>query len=249
MISLIRSEWLKLRTVRSNITMAFFAVTLPLAITLLTMVFIDVDSVDDATVSVLLLGSGYLSVLLFGIIGVLAITQEYSQGTIRLTLAANPRRIRAYVAKGIVLAILSGGLTAFIILVGNTAGVAILDSRDAVGKLSNGDMGQAYLALIAMSVLVSLLGMAIGTLTRNPPSAVTVLVLWPLLIESLLAGLLTEVISEEAYKWLPFQRGLNALLLEDRDMDFGRWGSVGYFGLWILAVSLFALARFKRHDA
>jgi len=249
MISLIRSEWLKLRTVRSNVTMACFAVILPLAITLLTTAFIDVDSVGDRAVSAVLLGSGSLSVLLFGIIGVLAITQEYSQGTIRLTLAANPRRIWVYAAKGIVLALLSGGLTAFIILVGNTAGEAILDSRGAVGKLSNGDMGQAYLALIAMSVLVSLLGMAIGTLTRNPPSAVTVLVLWPLLIESLLAGLLTEVISEEAYKWLPFQRGLNALLLEDRDMDFGRWGSVGYFGLWILAVSLFALARFKRHDA
>jgi len=249
MISLIRSEWLKLRTVRSNVTMACFAVILPLAITLLTTAFIDVDSVGDRAVSAVLLGSGSFSVLLFGIIGVLAITQEYSQGTIRLTLAANPRRIRAYVAKGIVLAILSSGLAAFIILVGNTAGEAILDSRGAVGKLSNGDMGQAYLALIAMSVLVSLLGMAIGTLTRNPPSAVTVLVLWPLLIESLLAELLTEVISEEAYKWLPFRRGLNALLLEDRDMDFGRWGSVGYFGLWILAVSLFALAGFKRRDA
>ena len=249
MIALIRSEWLKLRTVRSNITMAFFAVTLPLAITLLTMVFIDVDSVDDATVSVLLLGSGYLSVLLFGIIGVLAITQEYSQGTIRLTLAANPRRIRAYVAKGIVLAILSGGLTAFIILVGNTAGVAILDSRDAVGKLSNGDMGQAYLALIVMSILVSLLGMAIGTLTRNPTSAVTVLVLWPLLLEPLIDELLKKVIGVQIIKGLPFQTGLNSLRLEDSDMDFGRWGSVGYFGLWILAVSLFALARFKRRDA
>ena len=249
MIALIRSEWLKLRTVRSNITMAFFAVTLPLAITLLTMVFIDVDSVDDATVSVLLLGSGYLSVLLFGIIGVLAITQEYSQGTIRLTLAANPRRIRAYVAKGIVLAILSGGLTAFIILVGNTAGEAILDSRGAVGKLSNGDMGQAYLALITLSVVVSLLGMAIGTLTRNPPSAVTILVLWPLLLEPLIDELLKKVIGVQIIKGVPFQTGLNSLRLEDSDMDFGRWGSVGYFGLWILALSLFALARFKRRDA
>ena len=249
MIALIRSEWLKLRTVRSNVTMACFAVILPLAITLLTTAFIDLYSVDDATVSVVLLGSGSLSVLLFGIIGVLAITQEYSQGTIRLTLAANPRRIRAYVAKGIVLAILSGGLTAFIILVGNTAGEAILDSRGAVGKLSNGDMGQAYLALIAMSILVSLLGMAIGTLTRNPPSAVTVLVLWPLLLESLIGGLLSVAISESIFKWMPFQTGLNSLRLEDYEMDFGRWGSVGYFGLWILAVSLFALARFKRRDA
>ena len=54
MIALIRSEWLKLRTVRSNITMTCFAVVLPLAITLLTTAFIGIDSVDDATVSAVL---------------------------------------------------------------------------------------------------------------------------------------------------------------------------------------------------
>jgi len=249
MIALIRSEWIKLRTVRSNITMSCFAVALPLLITLLTMAFRNIDSVDERSVSAVLLGSGSLSVLLFGIIGVLAITQEYSQGTIRLTLAANPRRTRVFVAKGIVLAILSGGLTAFIILVGNTAGEAILDSRGAIGKLSNDKMGQAYLGMIALSILVSLLGMAIGTLTRNPPSAVAVLVLWPLLLESLIGGLLSVIINDEIFKWMPFQTGLIALQLEDSDMDFGRWGSVGYFGLWILGLSLFAHLVFKRRDA
>ena len=249
MIALIRSEWIKLRTVRSNITMSCFAVALPLLITLLTMAFRNIDSVDERSVSAVLLGSGSLSVLLFGIIGVLAITQEYSQGTIRLTLAANPRRTRVFVAKGIVLAILSGGLTAFIILVGNTAGEAILDSRGAIGKLSNDDMGAAYLSMIALSVVVSLLGMAIGTLTRNPPSAVAVLVLWPLLLESLIGGLLSVIISDQIFKWMPFQTGLIALQLEDSDMDFGRWGSVGYFGLWILGLSLFAHTVFKRRDA
>jgi ABC-2 type transport system permease protein len=229
--------------------MACFAVALPLLITLLTMAFINVDSVDERAVSAVLLGSGSLSVLLFGIIGVLAITQEYSQGTIRLTLAANPRRTKVYVAKGIVLAILSGGLTAFIILVGNTAGEAILDSRGAVGKLSNDKMGQAYLGMIALSILVSLLGMAIGALTRNPPSAVTFLVLWPLLLESLIGGLLSLVIKSIGFEWMPFQTGMNALRLEDSDMDFGRWGSVGYFGLWVLALSLFAHTVFKRRDA
>jgi len=91
--------------------------------------------------------------------------------------------------------------------------------------------------------------MAIGTLTRNPPSAVTVLVLWPLLVESLIGGLLSVIINDAIFEWLPFQTGLNALLLEDSDMDFGRWGSVGYFGLWILALSLFAHTVFKRRDA
>ena len=249
MIALIRSEWLKLRTVRSNITMACFAVVLPLAITLLTTAFIGIDSVDDRTVSSVLSGSGSLSVLLFGIIGVLAITQEYSQGTIRLTLAATPRRSRVYLAKGIVLTIFAGGLTAFVVFVGNSVGEAILDSRGALGKLSNDKMGQAYLAMIVLSIVVSLLGMAIGTLTRNPPSAVTVLILWPLLLESLIGGLLSVAISDEIFKWMPFQTGMNALRLEDSDMDFGRWASVGYFSLWILGLSLFAHTVFKRRDA
>jgi ABC-2 type transport system permease protein len=229
--------------------MTCFAVVLPLAITLLTTAFIGIDSVDDATVSAVLLGSGSLSVLLFGIIGVLAITQEYSQGTIRLTLAANPRRTRVFVAKAIVLSILSAGLTAFIVLVGNTAGEAILDSRGAIGKLSNDDMGAAYLAMIALSVVVSLLGMAIGTLTRNPPSAVAVLVLWPLLLESLIGGLLSVIVNDQVFKWMPFQTGMSALQLDNSDIDFGRWGSVGYFGLWVLALSLFAHTVFKRRDA
>ena len=249
MIALIRSEWLKLRTVRSNITMTCFAVALPLLITLLTMAFKNIDSIDNRAVSGVLLGSGSLSILLFGIIGVLAITQEYSQGTIRLTLAANPRRTKVYVAKGIVLAILSGGLTAFVILVGNTAGEAILDSRGAVGKLSNDKMGQAYLGMIVLSILVSLLGMAIGTLTRNPPSAVAALVLWPLLLESLIGGLLSVIVNDQVFKWMPFQTGMSALQLDNSEIDFGRWGSVGYFGLWILALSLFAHTVFKRRDA
>ena len=249
MIALIRSEWLKLRTVRSNITMACFAVALPLAITLLTMAFKNIDSIDNRAVSGVLLGSGSLSILLFGIIGVLAITQEYSQGTIRLTLAANPRRTKVYVAKGIVLATLSGGLTAFVILVGNTAGEAILDSRGAVGKLSNDKMGQAYLGMIALSILVSLLGMAIGTLTRNPPSAVAALVLWPLLLESLIGGLLSVIVNDQVFKWMPFQTGMSALQLDNSEIDFGRWGSVGYFGLWILGFTLFAHLVFKRRDA
>jgi ABC-2 type transport system permease protein len=91
--------------------------------------------------------------------------------------------------------------------------------------------------------------MAIGTLTRNPPSAVAVLVLWPLLLESLIGGLLSVVINSIGFEWMPFQTGLNALRLEDSDMDFGRWGSVGYFGLWVLALSLFAHTVFKRRDA
>lgn len=249
MIPLIRSEWLKLRTVRSNITMAFCAVLLPLAITLLTTAFKNVETVDSQTVSAVLLGSGALSVLLFGIIGVLAITQEYSQGTIRLTLAANPRRTRVFVAKAIVLSMVSAALSAFVVVVGNTGGEAILDSRGAIGKLSNDRMSQAYLGLIALSVVVSLLGMAIGTLTRNPPSAVAILVLWPLLLESLIGGLLSVAISDKIFKWMPFQTGMNALRLEDSELDFGRWGSVGYFGLWVLALSLFAHTVFKRRDA
>ena len=98
MMSIVRSEWLKLRTVRSNVTLAIVAILLPLAITLLTAVFIKIRDVDDSTIPAVLLGSGTMSVLLMGVVGVLVITQEYSQGTIRLTFAATPHRSRGAIA-------------------------------------------------------------------------------------------------------------------------------------------------------
>lgn len=249
MIQTVRSEWIKLRTVRSNVTTSVVAVLIPLAISLLSVTFMGENNIDSGTLPGFIVGSGSVAVLLIGVIGVLCVTQEYSQGTIRLTLAATPSRPRVYLAKAVVVATIGAALTGAIVLVGNVVGSAIIDARDVPALDSNPDAAPAFLAMILMGAVVALLGMAIGTLTRNPPSAITILVLWPLLVEGIVGGLLSLAFEDNVARWMPFQSGLNSMFLELPDDDFGRWGSLGYFAAWVLLVMVLAERSLKRRDA
>ena len=103
--------------------------------------------------------------------------------------------------------------------------------------------------MILMGAVVAVLGMAIGALTRNPPSAITTLVLWPLLVEGIVGGLLSLAFDDDVARWMPFQSGLNSMFLELPEDGFGRWGSLGYFAAWVLFVSLIAERSLKRRDA
>ncbi|MFN5603736.1 MAG: ABC transporter permease [Actinomycetes bacterium] len=249
MIATIRSEWIKLRTVRSNVTTAIVAVLIPLAISLLSVTFMGENNIDSGTLPGFIVGSGSVAVLLIGVLGVLCVTQEYSQGTIRLTLAATPSRPRVYLAKAVVVATIGAGLTGAIVLLGNMVGSAIIDARDVPALDSNPDAAPAFLAMILMGAVVAVLGMAIGALTRNPPSAITTLVLWPLLVEGIVGGLLSLAFDDDVARWMPFQSGLNSMFLELPEDGFGRWGSLGYFAAWVLFVSLIAERSLKRRDA
>ncbi len=249
MIATIRSEWIKLRTVRSNVTTAIVAMVIPLAISLLSVTFMGEYNIDSGTLPGFIVGSGSVAVLLIGVLGVLCVTQEYSQGTIRLTLAATPSRPRVYLAKGVVVAVLGAALTGLVVLIGNVVGSAIIDARDVPALDSNPDAAPAFLAMILMGAVVAVLGMAIGALTRNPPSAITTLVLWPLLVEGIVGGLLSLAFDDDVARWMPFQSGLNSMFLELPEDGFGRWGSLGYFAAWVLFVSLIAERSLKRRDA
>ena len=249
MIATVRSEWIKLRTVRSNVTTSVVAVLIPLAISLLSVTFMGENNIDSGTLPGFIVGSGSVAVLLIGVLGVLCVTQEYSQGTIRLTLAATPSRPRVYLAKAVVVATIGAGLTGAIVLLGNMVGSAIIDARDVPALDSNPDAAPAFLAMILMGAVVALLGMAIGALTRNPPSAITTLVLWPLLVEGIVGGLLSLAFDDDVARWMPFQSGLNSMFLELPEDGFGRWGSLGYFAAWVLFVSLIAERSLKRRDA
>ena len=249
MIATIRSEWIKLRTVRSNVTTAVVAVLIPLAISLLSVTFMGENNIDSGTLPGFIVGSGSVAVLLIGVIGVLCVTQEYSQGTIRLTLAATPSRPRVYLAKAVVVALLGAALTGLVVLIGNVVGSAIIDARDVPALDSNPDAAPSFLAMILMGAVVAVLGMAIGALTRNPPSAITTLVLWPLLVEGIVGGLLSLAFDDDVARWMPFQSGLNSMFLELPEDGFGRWGSLGYFAAWVLFVSLIAERSLKRRDA
>lgn len=92
MMHLLRSEWIKIRTVRVNYVLGIIAAAFPvLVIALVTALTNDQRSAANDLPGVVT-GTMLLTALLLGVIGALNLTSEYSHNTIRTTFAAVPQR-------------------------------------------------------------------------------------------------------------------------------------------------------------
>ncbi len=108
--AIVRSEWIKFRTVRSSIMGVVVTFILMIGLGLLVTIAIrahwnTTSAANRLTfdpVSTSLVGSLFAQFAV-GVIGVLFITSEYSSGSIRTTLAAVPNRLQLIVGKAIVL--------------------------------------------------------------------------------------------------------------------------------------------------
>src|ERR1700729_2499104 len=110
---LARMEWIKLRSLRST--------WLTLAIAVAASAGIALATGSSTTSGGMFVGNTLvgmlIGVLLIGVVGVLAITSEYTSGTVRATFAAAPRRLRVLAAKAAVVgavALITGEAAAFL---------------------------------------------------------------------------------------------------------------------------------------
>ena len=88
-------------------------------------------------------------------------------------------------------------------------------------------------------------------LLRHTAGAVTVLLLWPLLVEPLLGNLPGR--GWEIGPYLPFAKVFRFLevqwLFPEYAMHWGAWGSLGYFTGIVGAIFVAALVTVNRRDA
>lgn len=229
--ALLHSEWIKLRTVTSHLVLVILALAFPLVLSLLIVALTGVENISDDLLIGSLAGAGVLSGLLVGVIGVLSFAQEQSHGTLRVTFAATPRRMQVIFAKALMTIVFGAGLAVVVLAVGTVIGSAILSARDA----PNAFYSEVAVSSVVFTVLLALLGLALGMLTRNTPVAIVLLIAWPLLIENLIGGLLTLVI-DDAFRFMPFFAAVNALAVEGSGEGFGRVGGLAYLGVWVLAL-------------
>ena len=176
-----RMEWQKLRTVRSTwyIVAIFAASMIGLAMIVLghegyaQMSAADRASFDpthDCFIG-LVLGQ-----LLLGVLGVLAITSEFSSGMIRATFAAAPSRPLVLTAKAAVLgtaALAAGEVSAFAAFF---AGQAALQAPAPHATLTQSGVLRAVLIAGAYPALIALIGLGLGALLRHTAGAICALV-------------------------------------------------------------------------
>jgi ABC-2 type transport system permease protein len=251
MIDTIRSEWIKLRTVRMNWVLVVIAIAFPLIVSVLTTSLQKKNDIDTKGLLGLVTGTSVVTALLLGVIGAVSITGEFGFGTIRPTFAATPKRWRVIVAKAIVTVTTAVIIEAIVVGVTYTVCSAIASSRHVTLSLDKVDSGSAAIVgIIVFAGIVSLLGYGLGLLIRNTPAAVAVLILWPLVVESIIAAILRAAGVAHPGKLLPYSSGFQMANPDSGSSDFLSRVPAGlYFGAVTLVVLLIGAALTSRRDA
>ena len=252
MIDVIRSEWIKVRTVRMNWVLVIIAIAFPLIVSVLTVSLEKERNINAKDLLSVVTGTSVVTALLLGVIGAVSITGEFGFGTIRPTFAATPRRGKVIVAKAIVTALLALVIEALVVVVTYTVCSAIASSRNVTVSIGDVDGGStAMIGIIVFAGIVSLLGYGLGLLIRNTPAAVAVLILWPLVVENIIAAILRAAGVDHPLKLLPYSSGFQMANPDaGHDPDFlSRLPAGLYFGAVTLVVVLIGAALTNRRDA
>jgi ABC-2 type transport system permease protein len=241
-VSLLASEWTKLRSVAS--TWWCSALYLLTALTLGWLAAASTDRASSAAIAV----SGALTVFGFAqlvlvVLGVLAGAGEFSTGTAVASFTAVPRRWRLLAAKTVVVAVWAGVLTA---VAAAGCGLAARTLTAVPGGVSLGapEVVRQLVLQVIWGVLVAVLSVALGTLLRSSAGGIglgmaLVFVLPPVL--SLAGGRWAERTAQA----LPALRvGEDAFLAVATSWPVG----LAVVGGWAVAAWAGAAALLERRD-
>ena len=143
-------------------------------------------------------------------------------------------------------------LATVVVVIGWLVGSSIASGRGATIDL--GEVPTAVPAMVGVVVLTGLMALAgygLGLFTRSTPVAVSVLIVWPLIAEGLVGGLLSVVTGNDNIgRWMPFQAGIRLALVDSLgDGGPSRLQSGFYFGAVALAIVAIGSWSVNRRDA
>ena len=187
MIRLVRAEFLKLRTTQVWFWMLIAAV----AVTVLLVVsqLAPSDNVHDygtAVDSLTVSGSAYVVVFVLGVLGV---TTEFRYQTITPTVLVTPSRWALITAKMITYAIVGAVYALICVVVELAVALPWLSSKGFDLSLTSDHVPRALLGVFAAVALFGIVGLGAGAFLRNQIVAVSVGVIFLLVINNLLLAI------------------------------------------------------------
>jgi hypothetical protein len=215
---------------------------------ILTLIFAFDNGVMGSSSIVNIASGAPLVALLLGVVGVMCATQEYSQGTIRITLVATPHRSRVYVAKLLTTLFISVISTTMLLVISLLATQIILNSRGVQFELIGND-ARVLASFFLMTIVVSLFGFSLGLIFKSGPGAISSVLLWPTIAEGMVFGLLSVVTDKNVFRWAPIQNGFQ-LVSEFQMEDSNSWSvSLLLFGGFVAVFVVAGATLFKKRDA
>jgi hypothetical protein len=248
MLGTFRSELFKMTTTRATKILLGFAVLVPVIIYILTLTLAFDNGVMDSSAIVNIASGAPLVALLLGVVGVMCATQEYSQGTIRITLVATPNRSRVYVAKLLTTLFISVISTAIVLLTSLIATQLILSSRGVRFELIGND-ARVVASFLLMTTIVSVFGFSLGLIFKSGPGAISSVLLWPTIAEGMVFGLLSVATQKNFFRWAPIQNGFQ-LVSEFQMEDNNSWSvSLLLFSGFVAVFVVAGASLFMKRDA
>jgi ABC-2 type transport system permease protein len=209
----LKSEWTKLRSVRSTMWTLGITVVLGIGIGALTtyltrlhwstMTPFDQQTFDPAGTSLVGLFIGQFAI---GVLGVLVLSAEYGTGTIRATFSAAPRRPMVLVAKATVFGALALVVAEVVAFVSFFLGQALLSAPATHATLSTpGALRQVVGGGIYIAVL-GLFALGLAAIIRHTAGAICAY-LGTILMVPIIIALLPTSIQYDARRFLPDRIG------------------------------------------
>jgi ABC-2 type transport system permease protein len=256
LLGVIRSEWIKLRSLRST----WFSL-------LATFLIIDGLGTLFSALRAHHLGRGpnvvllnydttqislrgvFLAQLAVGVLGVLVISGEYGTGMIRSSLAAVPRRQPVLLAKALVFAAVVFVVSLVATFVGFLLGQQAQASTHFQATLSTPGALRAIFGAAIYLTLIGLLAVGLGFVVRNTAGAIATLFAI-VLVAPLLASALPSPYDSDVTKYLPLTAGNRVISTVNPDANtLGPWAGIGITALYALVALVAGAVVLRRRDA
>ncbi len=242
LVDLLRSEWTKLRTVRSTMWTLGITIVVGVGVSALatgearahwaSMAAPTRLGFDPTRISLTPL---FFCQLAIGVLGVLVMSAEYGTGTARATFAAAPRRAQVLVAKTAVfgaVALLVSEVTAFLSFL---VGQAMLTAPASHASLSTPSALRAVVGTGLYLCVVSLFALGLGTILRHTAGGISAFV-GVLLVLPLIVQALPSSIQNATLRFLPARIGVTMMTPASRTPHaFSVW--TGFLVLCAYAVA------------
>ncbi|HVT63759.1 MAG TPA: ABC transporter permease subunit, partial [Mycobacteriales bacterium] len=186
--------------------------------------------------------------LAVAVLGVLAITAEYSSGTIRSSVAAAPRRTPLLVAKALVFGGVSLAVGEVISFVSYFMGQALFAGHAPISHLTDPGVVRAVTMTGGYLALVCLMALGVGFVLRHTAGAIASLVGVLLVLPGVFAALPAGA-QNALERFMPEQiaaSSTGAVVAEPH--FFGPWVGLGLLLLYAAGAMVAGMWRFTRRD-
>jgi ABC-2 type transport system permease protein len=254
-LRVIRSEWTKLRSLRStaySLLAAFvIVVALGILISAARASHLERESLADRLTfdpTLISLSGTFLAQLAVGVLGVLLMTGEYATGMNRATFGAVPRRLPVLWAKAIVYAAVALAIMLVATFAAFLGGQAALSSKHLNASLADPGVARAVVGAALYLTVVGLFGIALGALIRSTAGGIATL-FGLLLVLPLMVHFLPESWSRDISKYLPSNAGQSVFNVLRDPTALAPWTGFAVLCGYVVVAMAAAAVLLRRRDA